>query len=65
METLIFFILGGFPYIYGPQDWPNVKVELILEMIGWSLLAVGVLVIWTGMMQLGLRSIFGQGPPQF
>jgi protein-S-isoprenylcysteine O-methyltransferase Ste14 len=61
METLIFFLLGGFPYVYGIQGWPEAKVGLILEIIGWTLLVVGLLVIAIGMVQLGSRSIFGQG----
>ncbi len=61
METLIFFMLGGFPYIYGPQDWPKVKVGLLLEITGWAFLIAGLLVMIIGMIQLGLRSIFGQG----
>ena len=65
METLIFFLLGGFPYVYGIQDWPEVKVGLILEILGWIFLVAGLLVIATGMVQLGFRSIFGQGSKNF
>jgi protein-S-isoprenylcysteine O-methyltransferase Ste14 len=61
MEILIFFLLGGFPYVYGIQGWPEVKVGLTLEIFGWVLLGAGLLVIIIGMMQLGLRRIFGQG----
>ena len=61
METLIFFLLGGFPYVYGIQGWPEVKVGLILEILGWVFIVAGVLVIAIGMFQLGLSGIFGQG----
>jgi protein-S-isoprenylcysteine O-methyltransferase Ste14 len=61
MEILIFFLLGGFPYVYGIQGWPEVKVGLTQEILGWVLLGAGLLVIIIGMMQLGLRRIFGQG----
>jgi protein-S-isoprenylcysteine O-methyltransferase Ste14 len=61
MEILIFFLLGGFPYVYGIQGWPEVKVGLTLEILGWILLGAGLLVIIIGMMQLGLRRVFGQG----
>jgi protein-S-isoprenylcysteine O-methyltransferase Ste14 len=61
METSTFFMLGGFPYVYGIQGWPEVRVGLILEIIGWVLLGAGLLVIAAGMVQLGLHSIFGQG----
>jgi protein-S-isoprenylcysteine O-methyltransferase Ste14 len=61
METLIFFLLGGFPYIYGIPGWPEVKVGLILEILGWVFLGAGLSVIATGMVQLGMRNIFGQG----
>jgi protein-S-isoprenylcysteine O-methyltransferase Ste14 len=60
MEILIFFLLGGFPYVYGIQGWPEVKVGLTLEILGWILLGAGLLVIIIGMMQLGLRRVFGQ-----
>jgi protein-S-isoprenylcysteine O-methyltransferase Ste14 len=65
METSIFFLLGGFPYVYGIQDWPEVKVGLIQEILGWIILMAGLLVIAIGMGQLGLRSIFGQGSKNF
>lgn len=61
METLIFFLLGGFPYVYGIPDWPEVKVCPILEVVGWALLGFGLLVILIGMLQLGLGAVFGQG----
>ena len=61
METLIFFLLVGFPYVYGIQGWPEVKVGLILEILGWVFIVAGVLVIAIGMFQLGLSGIFGQG----
>jgi len=63
METLVFFMLGGFPYLYGIPNWPEVKVGRILEAVGWIFLGLGLLVIIIGMAQLGLRAIFGQGSP--
>ena len=61
LETVIFFILGGFPYLYVPREWPAVKLELCLEIMGLAILAAGLVLMLTGMGQLGARRIFGQG----
>jgi len=61
LETLIFFILGGFPYLYVPRARPAVKLELSLEIIGWAILVAGLVLMLAGMGQLGARRIFGQG----
>jgi protein-S-isoprenylcysteine O-methyltransferase Ste14 len=61
LETAIFFILGGFPYLYVPREWPAVKLELSLEIVGWAILVAGLVLMLTGMGQLGARRIFGQG----
>ena len=61
LETVIFFILGGFPYLYVPREWPAVKLELSLEIMGWTILAAGLVLMLTGMGKLGTRRIFGQG----
>ncbi|MFQ5857008.1 MAG: hypothetical protein ACE5LU_15450 [Anaerolineae bacterium] len=45
LGTLVFFIFGGFPYIYGPRDWPAVHVDPIIAAIGWICLA-GVPVVY-------------------
>ena len=29
----IFFLWGGFPYIYGPSDWPAVHIGSLLKVI--------------------------------
>jgi len=34
--TILFFIWGAFPYIYGPKDWPDVHLPFLLEMLGWT-----------------------------
>jgi len=60
VETLIFFLWGGFPYIYGPSDWPAVQVGPILEAMGWISLAGGLGIMFTAMAGLGLRRALGQ-----
>jgi protein-S-isoprenylcysteine O-methyltransferase Ste14 len=62
LQTLIFFLWGGFPYIYGPSDWPAVHLGPILEAIGWIALGVGLAVMFAAMAGLGLRRTFGQEP---
>ena len=59
--TLIFFLWGGFPYIYGPSDWPTVHVGPILRAIGGISIALGLAIMFLAMARLGLRQTFGQG----
>ena len=61
LETVIFFMLGGFPYLYVPREWPAVKLELSLEIVGWAILVAGLVLMLTGMGQLGVQRILGQG----
>jgi len=58
--TLIFFLWGGFPWIYGPADWPAVHIHPILETVGWILLWGGVAVMFIGIGQLGFSRTLGQ-----
>jgi len=62
LETLVFFLWGGFPYLYGPSDWPAVHLGPILKAIGWTSLGVGLAVMFAAMAGLGLRRTLGQGP---
>lgn len=60
LETLIFFLWGGFPYIYGPVDWPEVHLHPTLETIGWIILVGGLVILFTGMAQIGPMRFLGQ-----
>jgi protein-S-isoprenylcysteine O-methyltransferase Ste14 len=60
LETLIFFLWGGFPYIYGPVDWPAVHLHPTLETMGWIILVGGLVILFTGMAQIGPMRFLGQ-----
>ncbi len=60
IETVIFFLWGGFPYIYSPSDWPAVHVGPLLKVTGWVSLALGLAIMFTAMAALGLRRSLGQ-----
>jgi protein-S-isoprenylcysteine O-methyltransferase Ste14 len=60
LEILVFFLWGGFPYNYGPGDWPEVHLHPTLEMIGWIILVGGLVLMFTGMAQLGPMRFLGQ-----
>lgn len=60
LEILVFFLWGGFPYIYGPADWPEVHLNPILEIVGWIILAGGLVLMVSGMAQLGPMRFLGQ-----
>ena len=58
--SLIFFLWGGFPYIYGPSDWPAVHVGSLLKVIGLLILFGGLALMFGAMIWLGLLRTFGQ-----
>ena len=60
--SLVFFLWGGFPYIYGPDDWPAVHVGLAIKIIGWILFAGGFTVMFVAMGWLGMARSFGWAP---
>jgi protein-S-isoprenylcysteine O-methyltransferase Ste14 len=59
--SLVFFLWGGFPYLYGPSDWPAVHLSAPLRILGWSLLAGGLAIMLAGIWTLSLPSALGQG----
>jgi protein-S-isoprenylcysteine O-methyltransferase Ste14 len=69
----IYFAWGGFPYIYGIPDWPNVHIHPILEILGWIFLWGGLAVMlvcigWLGLLRsLGRRQtgLILSGPYRF
>ena len=64
LQTLLFFLYGGFPYIYLDRDWPGVSVSLIPHIIGVFLVFLGLGVLFDGMVQLGFTRFLGRGEPR-
>lgn len=59
LQTLLFFIYGGFPYLYISQDWPRVHVSSTLHFIGMVFIIVGLSSLSYGMLKLGLLPSIG------
>lgn len=58
--SLVFFLWGGFPYIYGPDDWPAVHVPALIGITGRLLLFIGLGLMIGSMLYLGLFRSFGR-----
>ena len=58
--SLVFFLWGGFPYIYGPDDWPAVQVPALIGITGRLLLFIGLGLMIGSMLYLGLFRSFGR-----
>jgi protein-S-isoprenylcysteine O-methyltransferase Ste14 len=59
LGALVFFLWGGFPYIYGPVDWPTVHVSTGFCILGWVILVGGLAILFSAMTRLGLRRSVG------
>lgn len=58
LQALVFFVYGGFPCIYLPGDWPALRVNLPLRVVGLTSLTTGLFIIFIGIYRLGiLRSL--------
>jgi len=54
-----FFVYGGFPSIYLPDEWPMSHVNLVLRVIGWTFITIGVAIILYGALRLGILQSLG------
>ena len=61
LQALLFFVYGGFPSLYLPNDWPAVAVPLLIRLPGVFLILVGLLFLIIGMIRLGLNISVGRG----
>ena len=59
LGSLVFFAWGGFPMVYGVEDWPVVHVGFAAYILGSILLWGGLAVMFIGIAQLGLWRAFG------
>ena len=63
IQALLFFVYGGFPYIYLDKDWPAVSVPLFIHIIGELLIFFGLAFLFYGMFRLGVLRSMGRGTP--
>ena len=61
LQALVFFIYGGFPYLYLSQDWPRVYVGSTLHIVGIICIVVGLASLFNGMLKLGINPSIGRG----
>jgi protein-S-isoprenylcysteine O-methyltransferase Ste14 len=61
LQSLLFFIYGGFPAIYLSRDWPDVHVGWFLHGFGLLLLTAGLLFLLLWVIKLGLLTSLGRG----
>lgn len=59
LQALVFFIYGGFPYLYLGNDWPVVSVPLFLRVIGSCLIFAGLGFLGYGVIRLGIVRSLG------
>lgn len=59
LQALLFFVYGGFPYIYLPRDWPVLHVFVYLRPIGLTFIMVGLVIILLGIFRLGFYRSLG------
>lgn len=64
LQALLFFVYGGFPYIYLPENWPATEVSGYLYYVGLFLLLAGLVLLLYGMVQLGILRSLGRGSPE-
>jgi protein-S-isoprenylcysteine O-methyltransferase Ste14 len=60
LQALLFYAYGGFPSLYLPAEWPVSHVNLVLRVIGLTLITSGLAVILVGILRLGLLRSFGR-----
>ena len=59
LQALVFFVYGGFPSIYLPDDWPVSQVNLPLRVIGLASLFIGLVIMFIGIYRLGIIRSLG------
>lgn len=61
MQVAVWFMYGGFPIIYLPQDWPAVQVKVIFHVLGLALIIIGLGFLLYTIHRLGLLRSLGRG----
>jgi len=61
LQAVLFFIYGGFPVLYLHADWPAVQVNPVQQALGLFLLYGGLVMMFYGMIILGVLRSLGLG----
>jgi protein-S-isoprenylcysteine O-methyltransferase Ste14 len=61
IQSLFFFVYGGFPTLYLGMDWPSIYVNPWLHGIGLTILVIGLGFLFYGMFHLGINRSVGRG----
>lgn len=61
LQALLFFIYGGFPYLYLSDDWPAIHVVAPFHFLGMVFIILGLACHSYGMFRLGVTRSVGHG----
>lgn len=64
LQALLFFMYGGFSYLYFDEDWPAIAVSPLIYVVGLILLFSGLAFLLYGMLRLGVDRSIGRGKLQ-
>ena len=63
LQALLFFVYGGFPYLYLENDWPAIYGPRFIHITGVLFIYLGLGVILYGMSRIGVLRSMGRGSP--
>jgi protein-S-isoprenylcysteine O-methyltransferase Ste14 len=61
LQASIWFMYGGFPIFYLPEDWPTVYDNLLVHILGLAAIIIGLGFLFYAMFWLGLPRSLGRG----
>ncbi|MGD8456663.1 MAG: methyltransferase [Anaerolineales bacterium] len=64
LQSLLFFVFGGFPTLYLEHNWPAVSVPRFIHVLGLFLLLGGLAVLLYEVVHLGISRSIGRGTPE-
>ena len=60
LQAPLFFVYGGFPSIYLPDEWPVSHVNLVFRIIGLTFITIGLAILFIGVFRLGIPRSLGR-----
>lgn len=61
MQAVLFFVYGGFPYLYLQKDWPAINGSPTIHVTGVFLIFIGLAFLCYGIFRLGIARSLGRG----